>query len=437
MQLKVNRFVVMGAIGALLVLVGASMALSRISAQEDDANRQIVEEGREIFRFDTFGDEVFWGGTLQLHQAVAGEQFGGVGPGVSPNTALSVGLKVDAEALPAELVEQIQAGEVDLDDPATTLALLELNAVVGVTGFFDDAGNLESIGIQCALCHSTVDDSFAPGIGARLDGWANRDLNVGAIIALAPDLSFYTDLLGVDDATVRQVLNSWGPGKFDAELVLDGQAFRPDGGSAATLLPPAFGLNGINLHTWTGWGSVTYWNAYVANVLMHGQGTFYDPRLDNAEQFPIAAETGFGRIEHDPDLVTPKLPALLAYQLSLGAPPAPPGSFDEAMAARGEELFNGKAECATCHVPPMFSEPGHGLHTAEELGIDDFQSSRSPAQGYRTAPLAGLWTHMDNGFYHDGRFATLEEVIGHYNVLFQLGLTREEIADLVEYLKSI
>ena len=303
--------------------------------------------------------------------------------------------------------------------------------------FFDDAGNLESIGIQCALCHSTVDDSFAPGIGARLDGWANRDLNVGAIIALAPDLSFYTDLLGVDDATVRQVLNSWGPGKFDAELVLDGQAFRPDGGSAATLLPPAFGLNGINLHTWTGWGSVTYWNAYVANVLMHGQGTFYDPRLDNAEQFPIAAETGFGRIEHDPDLVTPKLPALLAYQLSLGAPPAPPGSFDEAMAARGEELFNGKAECATCHVPPMFSEPGHGLHTAEELGIDDFQSSRSPAQGYRTAPLAGLWTHMDGGFYHDGRFATLEEVIGHYNVLFQLELTREEIADLVEYLKSL
>lgn len=437
MQLKVNRFVGMGAIGALLVLVGASLALTSTSAQEDDANRQLIEEGREIFRFDTFGDEVFWGGTLQLHQAIAGEQLGGVGPGVSPNTALSVGLKVDAEALPAELVEQIQAGEVDLDDPATTLALLELNAVVGVTGFFDDAGNLESIGIQCALCHSTVDDSFAPGIGARLDGWANRDLNVGAIIALAPDLSFFTDLVGADEATVRQVLNSWGPGKFDAELVLDGQAFRPDGGSAATLLPPAFGLNGINLHTWTGWGSVTYWNAYVANVLMHGQGTFYDPRLDNAEQFPIAAEAGFGRIEHDPDLVTPKLPALLAYQLSLTPPPAPPGSFDEAMAARGEELFNGKAECATCHVPPLFSEPGHGLHTAEEMGIDDFQSSRSPAQGYRTAPLAGLWTHMDGGFYHDGRFATLEEVIGHYNVLFQLGLTREEIADLVEYLKSL
>lgn len=437
MQRKTGRFVLTGAIGVLLVLLAAGLALSDTSAQEDDANRRLIEEGRETFRYDTFGDEVFWGDTLQLHQAIAGEALGGVGPGVSPNTALSVGLKVDAEALPAELVEQIQAGGVDLDDPATTLALLELNAVLGVTGFFDDAGNLESLGVQCALCHSTVDDSFAPGIGARLDGWANRDLNVGAIIALAPDLSYYTDLLGVDEATVRQVLNSWGPGAFDAELVLDGKAFRPDGGSAATLLPPAFGLNGINLHTWTGWGSVTYWNAYVANVLMHGQGEFYDPRLDNAEQFPVAAEAGFSRISHEPDLVTPKLAGLLAYQLSLTAPSAPPDSFDPEMAARGEELFNGKAECASCHVPPLFSEPGYGLHTAEEMGVDDFQSSRSPAQGYRTAPLAGLWTHMDGGFYHDGRFATLEEVIGHYNVLFGLSLSQEEIADLVEYLKSI
>ena len=346
-------------------------------------------------------------------------------------------MKVDAEALPEDLVNQISAGDVNIDDPATTLALLQLNAVVGVTGFFDDGGNLESLGIQCALCHSTVDNSFAPGIGSRLDGWANRDLNVGAIIALAPDLTFFTDLLGVDDAAVREVLDSWGPGAFDAELVLDGKATRPDGGLAATLLPPAFGLAGINLHTWTGWGSVTYWNAYVANVLMHGQGTFFDPHLDNADQFPLAASAGFGHITHSPDLVTPKLPGLLFYQLSLSAPPAPDGSFDAEAAARGEELFTGKAQCATCHVPPLFSEPGHGLHSAEELGIDDFQAMRSPALGYRTAPLAGLWTHMGGGFYHDGRFATLEDVIGHYNVLFGLGLTREEIADLAEYLKSI
>ncbi len=434
---KLGFGLIIGFVGVLLILLAAWLAFSEVSAQSDDHSQQLLEEGLQTFRFDTFGDEAYWGDTLKLHQAIAGEQLGGVGPGVSPNTALSVGLKVDAEALPEDLVNQIKAGEVNLDDPATTLALLQLNAVVGVTGFFDDAGNLQSIGIQCALCHSTVDDSFAPGIGKRLDGWANRDLNVGAIIALAPDLTPFTDLLGVDDATVRQVLNSWGPGKFDAELVLDGKATRPDGTPAATLLPPAFGLAGVNLHTWTGWGSVTYWNAYVANVLMHGQGTFYDPRLDNAEQFPLAANAGFGHITHSPDRVTPKLAGLLYYQLSLAAPPAPDGSFDPDAAARGEELFNGKAQCSTCHVPPLFSEPGYGLHTADEIGVDDFQAMRSPAQGYRTAPLAGLWTYMDGGFYHDGRFATLEDVIGHYNQLFGLGLTEDEIHDLAEYLKSI
>jgi hypothetical protein len=262
-------------------------------------------------------------------------------------------------------------------------------------------------------------------------------LNVGAIIALAPDLSFFTNHLGVDDATVRQVLNSWGPGRFDVELVLDGQAFRPDGASASTLLPPAFGLSGVNLHTYTGWGSVPYWNAYVANILMHGQGNFFDPRLDNAEQFPLAATAGFGHITNENDRITPKLAGLQAYQLSLPAPAAPEGSFDAEAAARGEELFNGQAQCATCHVPPTFTEPGYAIHTGEEIGIDDFQANRSPERGYRTTPLRGLWTHMDNGFYHDGRFGTLEEVVGHYNVLFGLGLTEENIADLVEYLKSL
>src|SRR5205823_5014794 len=223
--------------------------------------------------------------TLHLHQAIAGEHLGGVGPGVSPKTALSVGLKVDADALPASLVEQIKAGKVNLDDPATTIALLKLNSVVGVTGFLDNRGNLQSIGIQCAFCHSTVDDSFSPGIGHRLDGWPNRDLNVGAIVSLAPNLQPLADLLGVDVATVKKVLASWGPGKYDAELDQDGKAFRPDGKPAATLLPPAFGLAGVNLHTYTGWGSVTYWNAYVASSQMHGKGTFFDPRL-NEKQFP-------------------------------------------------------------------------------------------------------------------------------------------------------
>jgi len=400
--------------------------------------QQMVQEGRQTFRFDTFGDQAFWGDMLRLHDAIQGEQFGGVGPGVSPNTALAVGLKVDLAALPSDLVEQLRQGQVDLDDPATTLALLSLDAVVGVTGFFDEEGNtLESIGIQCALCHSTVDDSFAPGIGLRLDGWANRDLNVGAIIALAPDLQPFVDLLGVDEDTVRTVLNSWGPGKFDAQLILDGKAFAPDGTSAATLLPPAFGLAGVNLATWTGWGSVTYWNAFVSNLEMHGLGTFYDPRLDNPEQFPIAAEAGFGDVRNSPDLITSKLAALHFYQLALPAPTPPAGSYDPAAAERGEAIFNRENSCARCHVPPLFTEPGWNLHTPEEMGIDDFQASRSPTGRYRTAPLKGLWTHMEGGFFHDGRFATLEEVVQHYNVTFDLNLGESEITDLVEYLKSL
>jgi hypothetical protein len=236
---------------------------------EIEANaRQLMEDGRRIFRYDTFGDEIFWGDTLQLHKAIAGEKNGGVGPGLTPNAALELGLKVDMDALPADLVEQVKAGNVNLDDPATTLELLKLNAVVGATGFFnEDKTQLVSIGFQCALCHSTVDDAFAPGIGHRLDGWPNRDLNVGAIVATAPNLAPYTELLGVDEATVKKVLNSWGPGKFDAELNLDGKAFRPDGKPAATLNPAAFGLAGVNNHTWTGgWGTITYWNAYVANL---------------------------------------------------------------------------------------------------------------------------------------------------------------------------
>src|SRR5437764_2589225 len=291
-------------------------------------NEKLINDGRQIFRFDTFGDEAFWGDTLKLHRAIAGAANGGVGSGVSPKTALAVGLKVDADALPAAVVSGIKSGAVNLDDPKTTLALLQLNAVVGVTGHFDSAGRMSSIGLQCAICHSTVDDSFAPGIGHRLDGWPNRDLNVGAIVALSPDLSAVDSLLGVDDATTRKVLASWGPGKFDAELFLDGKAFQPDGRSAATLIPPAFGLAGVNLHTYTGWGSVTYWNAFVANLEMHGQGDFTDSRLSNPVQFPIAARAGFAKVRHDPDLITPKLGALHAYQLSIPAPKPPAGSFD-------------------------------------------------------------------------------------------------------------
>jgi len=399
--------------------------------------QRMLEEGRRIFRFDTFGSEAFFGDALQLHKAIAGAKNGGVGAGVSPKTALAVGLKVDADALPDELKAQLKAGKVDLGDPATTVALLKLNAVVGVTGKFDDAGRITSMGIQCAFCHSSVDNSFAPGIGKRLDGWANRDLNVGAIVSLAPNLKPFTDLLGVDEATVKKVLASWGPGRYDAVLDKDGKAFRPDGGQAGTLIPPAFGLAGVNLHTWTGFGSVPYWNAYVAVTQMHGSGTFFDSRFNDKDQYPVSAKSGSGNTRGTPDLVTSKLAALHFYQLAIPAPTPPRGSFDNAAALRGKEVFNGRAQCSSCHVPPLFTEPGHNLHAPAELGIDSFQADRSPTHRYRTAPLAGLWTHSRGGFYHDGRFATLSEVIEHYNRNFRLGLTDQEKVELIEYLKSL
>jgi len=419
-------------------------AASKTAAPAASANDQLIntnmqamlDQGRQTFRYDTFGDEAFWGGALNLQQAIAGEKLGGVGLGVSPKTALLVGLKVDADALPASLVEQIKAGKVNMDDPATTLALLKLNSVVGVTGFFDKAGKLESMGIQCAFCHSTVDNSFAPGIGHRLDGWPNRDLNVGAIVSLSPNLQPVADLLGVDVPTVKKVLASWGPGKYDAELDQDGKAFRPDGKSAATLLPAAFGLAGVNNGTYTGWGSVTYWNAFVANTQMHGKGAFSEP-LITAGQFPVGARAHYNQVRDANDQITSKLAALQFYQLAIPAPKAPEGSYDKAQAERGKALFAGKANCASCHVPPLYTEPGSSLHTPEEIGIDDFQSSRSPTKKYRTTPLRGLWSHQKGGFYHDGRFQTLDEVITHYDQHSKLGLTPQEKKELAEFLKSL
>jgi hypothetical protein len=416
-------------------------SLTKIDRRIDDNAERMVREGRKTFRFDTFGDEAFWGGLLGLHKAIQGTKFGGVATpdlkidGVSPATALAVGLKVDVEALPRDLIAALKRGQVDLDAPATTLALLKLNAVVGVTGLFNTNGTLKSIGIQCALCHSTVDNSLAPGIGRRLDGWANRDLNVGLIASLAPNLQPVADLLSlggskVEVSTVKQVLRSWGPGKFDASLLMDGK-------SAPTLIPPAFGLAGVNLHTFTGWGGVSHWNAFVANLEMHGKGTFFDPRLNDALQFPIAARAGFGNVRNTPDLITAKLGALQFYQLAIPAPKPPRDSFDKSAAARGKEIFEGNARCATCHVPPIFTEPGWNMHTGEEIGIDDFQSSRAPDKHYRTTPLKGLWSHQKGGFYHDGRFATLRDVVNHYNGFLGLGLLEGEKRDLVEYLKSL
>jgi hypothetical protein len=406
-------------------------------SQPSTATTTLMRQGKQTFRFDTFNDQKFWGGILGLHKTIEGAKHGGIGPGLSPKQALALGLKVDVNALPKSLQQAIVNGQVDLNDPGVTLALLKLNAVIGVKGFFNSNGNLSSVGIECALCHSSVDDSLVPGIGHRLDGWANRDLNVGAIIGFAPNLQPIANLLHTDVATVEKVLSAWGPGKFDAELLLDGKAFQPNGRSGATLIPPAFGLAGVNLHTWTGWGSIPYWNAFVAVLEMHGQGTFIDPRLDNAKQFPIAAANGFGHVVANPDLVTPKLPGLQAYELSLRAPKPPPGSFNPAMAAAGKKLFDGAALCSTCHVPPIFTEPGENLHPGSQIGIDNFEANRSPTHMYRTSPLAGLWTHQKGGFFHDGRFPTLLAVVEHYNRVFNLGLTRAQENQLVQYLLSI
>jgi len=388
---------------------------------------ELMRSGRQIFRFDTFGDERFWSDTLGLQRAIAS--------GVSPATALAVGLKLDVDMVPRPILSAIRNGGINLNDPANTIALIDAKAVVGVMP--GPGGARQSIGFTCALCHSGVDDSFASGIGHRRDGWANRDLNVGAILALSPDLSAVAALLQVDQATVRTVLNSWGPGKFDAELFLDGKAFRPDGRTAATLIPPAFGLAGVNLHTYTGWGSVPYWNAFVANLEMHGSGTFYDPRLTDPVQFPVAARAGSGDVRQTDDGITSRLAALQFYQLAIPAPVASSGSFDARAADHGKTLFEGAAQCSTCHVAPLFTEPGWAMHTADEIGIDSFQADRSPDHRYRTTPLKGLWTHQKGGFYHDGRFPTLLAVVQHYNQTFNLRLSDQDMFDLVEYLKSL
>ncbi|HEY1201257.1 MAG TPA: hypothetical protein VGE79_09765, partial [Niastella sp.] len=355
-------------IGIIIIVVTASQFIqckttkvnkrtsTDISGQPDDFNdaiernsKELFEKGKAVFRFETFGDEVFWTDQLQLHKAIADSKHGGTGKGLSPKEALAAGLKVDLAILPKGLRNQIREGKF-LDDPWITLRLIRLNAVLGVVGKFDDDGNLKSIGLTCASCHSTVEHHS--GIGKRLDGWPNRDLNVGALISMSPDLTPIAKLLDVDVATVKKVLASWGPGKFDAELNLDGKAFRPDGKSGATLIPEAFGHAGHNLHTWTGgWGNVTYWNAYVANLELAGQGNFYDPRLMDAKQYPIAAKAGFGNKRSDTDLVSSKLAALQFYQLAIPPPKAPKGSYNEEGAKRGEILFSGKAKCASCHVP--------------------------------------------------------------------------------------
>jgi mono/diheme cytochrome c family protein len=389
--------------GALL-LIGAGLAAC---GGDGKPNAALVEEGRQTFRFDTFGDETKWTDTLRMHEVIAT---------VDPTTALAVGLKVDSEALPAPVVAGIQGGTVSLTDPATTVALLKLNAVVGVKGTVETVGGrdtLTRVGFTCALCHSTVDDSFAPGIGKRLDGWPNRDLNVGAIVALSPAL----------DAPTKAVFNSWGPGMYDPRFNLDGQ-------NGPQVIPPAYGLAGVNRITSTGAGeNVAYWNRYVGVTQMGGHGTFSDPR------------TGVNVTNGTDDLISGKLEGLQAYQLSLPAPAPPEGSFDPAAAARGQALFAGKASCATCHSGRELTDANIRLHPISDAmgepeapGVPSY-ASRSATKQYRTAPLKGVWQHPP--YFHNGSAATLTDVVNTYNTRRSLGLTPAEIADVVEYLKSL
>ncbi|MGH7543482.1 MAG: c-type cytochrome [Gemmatimonadota bacterium] len=403
--------------GTLALLTLLIMGLA--SACEDDApnvpeppvepplDPNLVAQGKEIFRFDTFGDETFWTDTLRMHEVIR--------TAVDPTTALAVGLKVDAEALPPAVVMGIQDGTISLTSPATTVALLKLNAVVGVKGTVETVDGqdvLTRVGITCALCHSSVDNSFAPGIGKRLDGWPNLELDPGTIIALSPALS----------PEQKAVYSSWGKGLYDPR-------FNFDGINGPVIIPPAYGLRGVNSVTYTGDGSdIAYWNRYVGITQMHGHGSFSEPR------------TGVN-VVNPPDLITSKLPALQEYQLSLEAPQAAPGSFDAAAAERGEQVFNGSAGCAVCHSGSRLTDANTRLHTPDEVvsepepgGVPSW-ASRSATKQYRTTPLRGLLAHPP--YFHNGIAATLEEVVELYDTKKDLGMSAEEKADLVEYLKSL
>ena len=437
-----KKIIAVAAMSAIVIFIQCSKTFKKtdeqVAVEEEQSGiekkKSLIAEGKETFRFDTFGDEDFWSGLLHIDKAIAGELNGGFGAGVSPAAALGIGLKVDVDALPAEVRQGIISHSIDLNDPAITLALLKLNSVVGVKGNFNQEGTLQSIGITCAVCHSTVDNSFIDGIGKRLDGWPNRDLDVGGIISLTDNALPIANLLHVSEPTLRNVLDLWGPGKFSAILFMDGKAFRPDGKVAANLIPAAFGLKNIDLTTYTGWGDISYWNAFVANLEMHGKGNFSDPRL-NDPKYPIAVENGFYNVTNNPDLITSKLPALREYQHSIDAPKPPAGSYDIAAAGRGKGVFLSKAKCASCHSLPLLAD--NKLHTAAEMGIDDFDAMRSPTGKYRTTPLGGLFTRAKGGFFHDGRFATLSDVINHYNDHFSLNLTASEKQDLEQYLRSL
>jgi mono/diheme cytochrome c family protein len=384
--------------GTVVSPVGVNPAF----AAQGSSNPSAVATGQKIFRFDTFGDETFWTDTLRMHEVIR--------TSVSPKTALSVGLKVDADLLPAAVKAGIANKTIDLDAPATTVTLLKLGAVVGVIGQVDASNTLTRVGITCALCHSTVDNSFAPGIGSRLDGWPNRSLNVGAIVALSP----------APTAAQKAVYNSWGPGKYDPRFNIDGK-------NIPVVLPPAFGLRHVKREIYTGDGVISYWNAYVAITQMHGHGKFVDARIGVS-------------VNNPPDLVSAKLDPLRAYQFSLEAPEPVAQNVNRAAAQRGRAVFNGAARCAGCHLSDALTDVNaNKLHDASEVGQDPAYATRSATKQYRTTPLRGLWhpPQLVGPYFHDGSAPTLEAVVNHYMQLLSLKLTTEQKADLVEYLKTL
>jgi hypothetical protein len=405
---------------SLALALAVVFAVQSPTSGAPQASRRAVErtspskpfDGRAIFRFDTFGDEQLWTDVLRMHEVL---------PTVSPATALSVGLKVDADALPGNIIRALRAGDIDVNDPAVTLQLLRVNAVVGVIGAVTDDGQLTKVGVTCALCHSTVDDSVAPGIGRRLDGWGNTDLNVGAIVGLSPAL---------DDAT-RAEFATWGPGMYDPRHhAFNGTSLISlNTPSLPVVIPPIYGLRGVGFETYTADGPISYWNSYVGVGQMGGHGTIIDPRIGL-------------RIVQSPDLVTPKLPALLDYQLGLRTPAPPQGSVDRRAAARGKSLFRNEAGCAGCHRGPTFTDVLDGptrdvplLHDAAEVGMNPAYAARSATKQYRTTPLRGLQWHAP--YFHDGSAPTLRAVVDHYDRLFELHLSEGRKRDLVEYLKSL
>ena len=398
-----------GGISVMYLLMVAVALTTSASGHDGDPRR---DSGRDIFRYDTFGDEQLWTDVLRMHEVI---------PNVDPATALSVGLKVDMDALPPAVITTLRSGAVDLTDPAITVELLRLNAVVGVKGEINDLGQLTRVGVTCALCHSSVDNSLAQGIGRRLDGWANRDLNVGAIVALSPAL----------DEGTKAEFRSWGPGKYDPRHhAFDGINVIPlNSPSLPVLIPPVYGLKGVGFETYTADGPISYWNSYVGVSQMGGHGRFADPRIGLS-------------IQQTPDLVTPKLGALLDYQLSLRAPKPPQRSFDQQAAERGQKLFRNEARCSTCHQGSNFTDVLSGpqrnvplLHDATEIGMEAVYASRSATGKYRTTPLRALLRHPP--YFHDGSAPDLPAVVNHYDRLLGLNLTPVQRADLVEYLKSL